>query len=749
MLAVTNRLSWQETKSGVVGCEPVGTPFFVGGQFVMQKHDRIVVLVLVSALLMFLGMIAALPLQLFGDSLEYLGMAVSLLRTHNLTWERADLEGCAEVVPPETYIPDTERGHLVRKNVRGVLVWGTHSPYYSLIALPFVAVAGAKGFLVLNSICFLAVLFLLYKYLCDKNSSTTAFVLAASLLSFSSALAYVFWIHTEILVFAALFCALYFGVRRRMLLAGIVLGIALAIRPMCCLALVPIGVLCITSRRDIILVSKVALAACIIAFPQVLYNYLQFGSWNSFKGWASPQLMSTRRVLAIWIDPAEGMIWYYPMVGWCVLRNRWPWYVMLTLIGTAIVISVTCTTAGPSLFSAQIGWRYCMMLFPFFLIMAGQWRSNRWDWAALTCSCFFGGVLLLNAVGNSGVYMERFNLSGRMFELMGIPPDPEVFFSTSNNLTPDIAVSRYLDKNMNLRSKKTLIQIRNAEEGPIIVKLFSPLGRGGGQATLAARHGPSVRAELRDGKVATLALPLTEHDLIASTFPDLGATRVPVGRLVLTAPMKTTSGQWDFVWQKRWSAGGYRGFLYMAGPKLVAIYSPGSRILAAVASEEIGNHSETNAVQSEANGHTICGSATIDNVDFVEGTHSLSWSLTDAAPGQTKRWPLTTRLVAVPDKLDPTEVIMVNGWIKYVPHDEDARPIIGGTWLNRDKKAISWGCQQLQEQAGSWFLLRQRWKPVQGAAYLQVHLGVSGKAKLHVDDLIVSRYLPPAPWLPW
>lgn len=707
-----------------------------------QRFNRIVLLSLGSALLVFLGLIASLPLQMFCDASEYLGMSVSLLRTHNLSWERADLEGCAEVVPPETYIPDLKIGTLVRKNRHGDMVWGTHSIYYSVIALPFVALMGAKGFLVMNALCFLMVFFLLYKYLCDENPPTTSLALAVLLVGLSSAISYVFWIHSETLVFAASFSSFYFALRRRSLLAGLALGVAVAIKPMFCLQGVSIFLLCARSRRDILPIGTIGAVASVVALPQVVYNYVQFGSWNSLEGWVSLSYVSLGRVLALWVDPAEGMFWFYPGIMWCLLRNRWPWYIQAAHLVTVLLMSVTFTVGSP-FNTHQVGWRYCLFLFPFFLVMVGQWRGKAMDWAAALYACLLGGVLLLNAVGNSGAYAARFNLSERMFELIGVSSYPERFFNTPNRLSRDIAISRYFDNNRNIRSRQTLFQVRNAKEGNIVLKLFSPEGRGGGEVNLRAASGPPVTAELRDGKVSTLVLPLTTGQFKDYLFHDLRNRRVPVARLRLISPLKVVSGSAEFYWQRRWFASQYPGYLYMAGPIVIDFYAPASRILAAVASEDI-TWIEKSVIQPDGTSTGQGPSPTEDSLDFLEGAHSLRYLVENPKDTGSFSWALRTTLIQLPEELEKTEIIMTSGWLKYTADSPATKAVIAGTWLRADKSPIASGSGEVPGQTPSvWFRVREQWKPPDGSAYLQVYLGLSGKGQLKVDDLIISRHVPP------
>ena len=114
-----------------------------------NRASRTAFAVCAALFLLLLSLVVSMPMQLYGDGLEYLTMASSMLYSHDLVFQKKDVRTAALRVPEATYVQDRRTGQHTRVSARtGERVYGTHSFYYSLLALPLFALFGARGFLV-------------------------------------------------------------------------------------------------------------------------------------------------------------------------------------------------------------------------------------------------------------------------------------------------------------------------------------------------------------------------------------------------------------------------------------------------------------------------------------------------------------------------------------------------------------------------------------------------------------------------
>lgn len=685
--------------------------------------------------LILLGLALCLPYQLFGGATEHLGMAASMLRTHDLIYQREDLLACAEMIPPETYLPDARVGYT-KRNRDGDHAWGVHSVYYAVLGTPFVAVFGGRGFFVLNAACFTLILALLYCRLREVNSWVVSFWLAAACVCLSPALSYVFWIQSEVVTMALLLGALFFGFRGKVVGTGLCLGAAVAMWPMLVLALAPILVW--HFRTDdrcgrmlwAILIAGVALA------PQVVYSFWQFGTLNPWAGWMSARYIHVGRVIALWLDPAEGMLWFYPAIVWCLVRNRWPRPMLATLALTALAVSVSlCGT--PALHTHQIGWRCCMLVFPFFLMMPGTWRGQWRDWAAVAYACFLGSTLLLDPLGGSGIYHGRCNLPLKISALWGSPSYSERFFATPNRLSRDVAFD-YIDSWHNVRKKRVQIQVRNAEEGALILKLYLTPGLKPGEARLAL-GGTEASAPLEEGRVATLTLPMDQRDFVDCIVQ---GRKVPVARLTLDAPLSVMSGEGELLWQKRYFVR-EGSFLYQAGPAILDVFPNAGWVLQTLGSAVLGaEHADYEPICSDA---TRLPAISMVKADVIEGVCAfMCRPSADVAPADFSALELPT--VALPEIIAGLTKVQVTGWFKVTPAEESKKAFIVVEWLKEDGEVV----QRIDKPCGvgpdgKWGYMHLQLNPPDEATHVRFAMGLRGpKGTLKVDDFVVSKYL--APW---
>ena len=155
--------------------------------------ERTVPVALIVVFLALMGVIAALPVQLPCDGHEYLAAVASIIETHNLKSEREDILAAARLVSSETFLLDTPYDYNTKKNPwTGEKMWGSHSIYVSFIALTFVLLFKAKGFLVLNALCLVGILWILHRHFSDSNTQPVALALALACVLLSGVPSYVF-----------------------------------------------------------------------------------------------------------------------------------------------------------------------------------------------------------------------------------------------------------------------------------------------------------------------------------------------------------------------------------------------------------------------------------------------------------------------------------------------------------------------------------------------------------------------------
>ena len=131
-------------------------------------------------------------------------------------------------------------------------------PYlYSLVAAPLAGPFGANGLIFLNMLLTVAMIWMGYRYLADRDDEVPAALFSAGFFLLSAGFAYVFWIQPEVFNMACVAAACYLAflepVRRRIPswaragLAGGALALAVYNKPM--LAAVAIGPLAVYGRR--------------------------------------------------------------------------------------------------------------------------------------------------------------------------------------------------------------------------------------------------------------------------------------------------------------------------------------------------------------------------------------------------------------------------------------------------------------------------------------------------------------------
>ncbi len=170
-----------------------------------------------------LGAALAVPPTRYGDASEYVMAAWSILHDRDLVYEERDLIRGMTLRPPGTDIP---AGLQLVRTSDGVYRFGGHTIYYPLLATPFCALFGHRGFYVLNALLFWVVVVILSRH----QGSGSGVVLPLVALFFSAAFCYVFWTTPENAIMCFMALSLFLWARERTLLSGISLGVAAAMK---------------------------------------------------------------------------------------------------------------------------------------------------------------------------------------------------------------------------------------------------------------------------------------------------------------------------------------------------------------------------------------------------------------------------------------------------------------------------------------------------------------------------------------
>lgn len=147
-----------------------------------------------------------LPGGFICDEAAYFMMTQSLWEDGDLRWEERDVVTANRLFEggPRNVILMTPDGG---KN----LYYG--KPYiYSLLVLPFFALLGVNGFVFCNTLMFLIMVWLAWRYLRAWNDSGAALLMAVTFFFLSAAFPYVFWMHPEVFNMFVIFLGCYFWI---------------------------------------------------------------------------------------------------------------------------------------------------------------------------------------------------------------------------------------------------------------------------------------------------------------------------------------------------------------------------------------------------------------------------------------------------------------------------------------------------------------------------------------------------------
>ena len=734
-------------------------------------NDRTVLMVFLFVFLALLGIIVAIPVQVPCDGHEYLCTVASLMATHNLTFEREDALAAARLVSPETFLVDMPYGHNTKKNPwTGKRMWGSHTIYVSLIATPFVLLFKAKGFLVLNALCFVGMLWILYRYLRDSNALPVALGLAFACILLSAVPSYVFWINSEMLLMLCLFGAMYYGLRFKMYRAVVLLGIATAIKPPLVLVFLPLALWHFARHRCVKTVFVMGVLYAITLAPHLLYDALVLGRFGPIyfagqapEGLAEPgghtsllrlfRHMTPLRMWAFWLGPGTGALWFYPAIFWCGYRNRYPRWMTASVLVAAFAISMICIFPV-NLISTGDGIRYATLVFPLFFFLAGTWKSSRLDWTLMAAAAFLGGGLLIDATHSirtpEWVYAKPFP-SMVPAEQWGVPLYPELLFHVGWRQPRDTVVD-YADNQNVLRNDVVQMMVRNAEPGEMIIKLLALTEAEPSSVRFGPIGGARLEKEIPPGRVTTLVFPITEDVLKKVSYPEW---RSRAQKSALTARLRldfsrlsVNSGTGELRWQERYH-GGQIKFLYQVGPKLLNLYPSRDWIIQTLASEDISDERDTTA--ADIFGVSRPGVMISWNPnDLIEGLFSLRVEVPE--PDSPKFLTVLTSKEAFSLDHPPDEGLTrveVSGFLKVAPpvtvpaEKAPGRAAVGLIWQSTrgDVIAKSEVGSMPRAEAASWGYFVGRAEIPAGAASVRLVLSCEGSVRvLGVDDLIISWF---------
>ncbi len=584
--------------------------------------------ILYTALLIFLGLlgvVASFPIQIYGDGSGYLGIAASLIKDHNLAFDEQDTLYTAQWGDPETLMPYSKEGYLTRPNRNGVVVWGTHSFYYPLLITPFLMLFGVKGAVLLNIALFAGVFTLLAKALGEAANSTAAGIgVSLALLLFTPLLSYVFWIHTEIALLFAVFAAFYALYGGRPVVGAAFLGWAAAQKPPLILVFGLFVLWLFLHDRAYRKIIYAGLAMGIAMAPQLVYNLWSFGSLSSFGSYVDPGLVSTERLFTFWLGPARGMIWFFPLLLWCLIRSSKPWWWTLACAVVALVLS-----AGSSVITVfyghEVGIRYGVYIYPLFLALLPLCKFRWPDFGALAVAVFLTGGLLINPLGNLAnwhVYPNTY--PSRLLVGAGLPLYPETVLRVDGRMARDISAD-YVDSEQRPRKKTVHIMAKRLHDPELIVKLYGePVGDLSMDATVSLQI-PGEKAVTRPltfGRVSTLYASTAPENMGITTLPNFepfdgsGDHAISILRATLSTPLYIArEGNARLRWTQlsRPDDPMAKSYVYQMGPYIVGIYPGRSWIVGTIASEEL----ESFGLSDNAFNRMIPGGTT-GSVELIE-----------------------------------------------------------------------------------------------------------------------------------
>lgn len=324
-----------------------------------------------------LGLLFSVPLSPKGDSAEYQMVAETLWFDRSLIFSRKVLDRHDGYYPQKTEATDGYQTIAGKGNVQYLI---SHSFYYPLFALPFFGIAVTLlpdkpilGMYIFNvflvGIAYCIVLF----YFSRVRKLRLAPLYAAGFMLLSPVVPYVFWTTPETFVFTVvllyLMCLFVF---RASLCAGVLLGIAVGQMPIMFPFALPLIVDGTIGWGQKIRALIVAAGISVIPFG---INYQLTDTLFPLSPYVILSGQAIWDFIHVLLDPAMGLIWFYPFVYTAMFSLR------LTLRSSVLIIaaglSLLLGMMNSQFYTAQIGHRYLHYIYPVFLFLLDSGKLKK------------------------------------------------------------------------------------------------------------------------------------------------------------------------------------------------------------------------------------------------------------------------------------------------------------------------------------------------------------------------------------
>jgi hypothetical protein len=343
---------------------------------------------------------AIAPIQRKGDASEYILATESIVHDFDLVYsDEVDLRRHA-MSRPEGLL-DVPAGLTTLRGTDRRLRFGLHSFYYPAAAAPFYAVFGYRGFFLLNALCLFSTIALVYAHASRVAARGGALLFATASVLLSAAWGYLFFTQTEAF-YAALLTAFFFlwlsgRPRWAALFAGIAFGAQLPLSGF----FLPFAFDLARQRKWKDLAVSSLIIGCAMA-PQIDYNAVWIGAVAPMnaRGLAQVSYLDGGDFLRTLFDPSMGVLWFYPIIPYCLLNTKYGPRTSLVL-AASLLIAVAMNTVH-NIYSHQIGIRFGNYLFPGFLFLLHRLDATEWtSRLAIAFAVFSGAGLAIDPIGNS------------------------------------------------------------------------------------------------------------------------------------------------------------------------------------------------------------------------------------------------------------------------------------------------------------------------------------------------------------
>jgi hypothetical protein len=487
-----------------------------------------------------LAFCAIAPLMRLGDASDYILTTESLWFDHDLKLTEADLARHALRKPVWFDSPRGLETVAGRDGNRYLGLW--HSFYYPLFAVPFYAVFGYRGFYLANGALFCLTAFCLLRHSRRFNGPTTALSWMFAALLFSAALGYVAWIHPETFLMAAVALFAFFYRRGNRVIAAVFLGIAVGAQPILAGIALPIAVLELFRRpRWRTALSEIA-AFLAFALPQYLMNLAKLGVVHPMLTThvVGASFVDPTLILRSFIDPAAGIVWFYPAIVLAVFFARWD--AVTIAFCAAAVLTIVAGGTSSVWYSHQIGYRYGSYVFPLFLLAVDRVSFAGWRGTLGSLFVLFSGTgLLVNAVGNSisTNVDEKLLLPYRVIRKLPIYREElSITWNRMHKIAPAVGATAIWDDGWIPSNTWLTMMFVSMPDGPVRLDLEAPSGSPT-RLTVRTESNRDIVLVLAPGERRLVTLPLSDPgDIHRSSKGSLGvlSLKLRVDREQTAAP---------------------------------------------------------------------------------------------------------------------------------------------------------------------------------------------------------------------